>query len=90
MFSPPSFHRGTFRVLLVLLHGFPECLCDYHCGFCDVIPPKCIPIHNLKVVTLPDISIAPRTVASYVTLIKQNMIYAGEDFKDVFEPIILS
>merc|ERR1719402_2098065 len=26
-------YRGTLRVLLVLLHDFPEFLCDYHYGF---------------------------------------------------------
>ena len=40
-------YRGTLRVLLVLLHDFPEFLCDYHYGFCDVIPPNCIQMRNL-------------------------------------------
>ena len=39
-------YRGTLRVLLVLLHDFPEFLCDYHYGFCDVIPPNCIQVSN--------------------------------------------
>lgn len=38
-------YRGTLRVLLVLLHDFPEFLCDYHYGFCDVIPSNCIQVH---------------------------------------------
>ncbi len=37
-------YRGTLRVLLVLLHDFPEFLCDYHYNFCDVIPPNCIQV----------------------------------------------
>ena len=37
-------YRGSLRVLLVLLHDFPEFLCDYHYGFCDVIPPNCIQV----------------------------------------------
>jgi CCR4-NOT transcription complex subunit 1 len=40
-------YKGTMRVLLVLLHDFPEFLCDYHYGFCDVIPPNCIQMRNL-------------------------------------------
>lgn len=82
-------YRGTLRVLLVLLHDFPEFLCDYHYGFCDVIPPNCIQMRNLilsafprnmrlpdpftpnlKVEMLPDIAIAPRTVANYAGMIK--------------------
>jgi len=41
-------YRGTLRVLLVLLHDFPEFLCDYHYSFCDVIPPNCIQMRNLS------------------------------------------
>jgi len=82
-------YRGTLRVLLVLLHDFPEFLCDYHYGFCDVIPPNCIQMRNLilsafprnmrlpdpftpnlKVDMLPEISIAPRMVTNFATLIK--------------------
>ncbi len=37
-------YKGTLRVLLVLLHDFPEFLCDYHYAFCDVIPPNCIQV----------------------------------------------
>ena len=34
--------QGTLRVLLVLLHDFPEFLCQYHFPLCDCIPPPCI------------------------------------------------
>ncbi len=44
-------YRGTLRVLLVLLHDFPEFLCDYHYGFCDVIPPNCIQVCISRAVT---------------------------------------
>merc|ERR1719266_1741022 len=82
-------YRGTLRVLLVLLQDFPEFLCDYHYGFCDVIPPNCIQMRNLilsafprnmrlpdpftpnlKVDMLPEISIAPRMVTNFASLIK--------------------
>ena len=46
-------YRGTLRVLLVLLHDFPEFLCDYHYGFCDVIPPNCIQMRNLILSAFP-------------------------------------
>ena len=39
-------YRGCLRVLLVLLHDFPEFLCDYHYNFCDVIPPNCIQVRR--------------------------------------------
>lgn len=47
------FSKGTLRVLLVLLHDFPEFLCDYHYGFCDVIPPNCIQLRNLILSAFP-------------------------------------
>lgn len=45
--------QGTLRVLLVLLHDFPEFLCDYHYGFCDVIPPNCVQMRNLILSAFP-------------------------------------
>ena len=45
--------QGTLRVLLVLLHDFPELLCDYHYAFCDVIPPNCIQMRNLILSAFP-------------------------------------
>ncbi|XP_068649486.1 uncharacterized protein [Aristolochia californica] len=46
-------YRGTLRVLLVLLHDFPEFLCDYHFSFCDVIPPSCIQMRNVILSAFP-------------------------------------
>lgn len=46
-------YKGTLRVLLVLLHDFPEFLCDYHFGFCDAIPPNCIQMRNIILAAFP-------------------------------------
>ena len=46
-------YRGGLRVLLVLLHDFPEFLCDYHFSLCDVIPPSCIQMRNLILSAFP-------------------------------------
>lgn len=46
-------YKGTLRVLLVLLHDFPEFLCDYHFGFCDIIPSNCIQMRNLILAAFP-------------------------------------
>lgn len=51
--SSSGLFQGTLRVLLVLLHDFPEFLCDYHYGFCDVIPPNCIQLRNLILSAFP-------------------------------------
>ena len=42
-----TLYQGTLRVVLVLLHDFPEFLCDFHFSFCDVIPATCIQLRNL-------------------------------------------
>jgi len=46
-------YRGTLRVLLVLLHDFPELLCEYHFSLCDVIPPSGIQMRNLILSAFP-------------------------------------
>ena len=53
MTSPSVGPQGMLRVLLVLLHDFPEFLCDYHYTFCDVIPPNCIQMRNLILSAFP-------------------------------------
>ncbi|KAI7989492.1 CCR4-NOT transcription complex subunit 1 [Camellia lanceoleosa] len=46
-------YKGTLRVLLLLLHDFPEFLCDYHFSFCDVIPSSCIQMRNVILSAFP-------------------------------------
>ncbi|KAI3965367.1 hypothetical protein MKX01_042848 [Papaver californicum] len=46
-------YKGTLRVLLVLLHDFPEFLCNYHFSFCDLIPPSCIQMRNVILSAFP-------------------------------------
>jgi len=46
-------YRGMLRVLLVLLHDFPEFLCEYHFSLCDVIPPTCVQLRNLVLSAFP-------------------------------------
>lgn len=46
-------YKGTLRVLLVLLHDFPEFLCDYHLSLCDAIPVTCIQLRNLILSAFP-------------------------------------
>ncbi|KAF9052783.1 Not1-domain-containing protein [Panaeolus papilionaceus] len=53
-------YRGALRLLLVILHDFPEFLSEYYFTLCDVIPPRCIQLRNLilsafpPTITLPD------------------------------------
>lgn len=57
-------YKGCLRVLLVLLHDFPEFLCDYHYNFCDAIPPNCIQMRNLILSAFPRVVPPPDPFAS--------------------------
>jgi len=46
-------YKGTVRMLLVLLHDFPQFLCDYHYAFCDIMPIPCVQIRNLILSAFP-------------------------------------
>ncbi|KAL1213558.1 hypothetical protein V5N11_000630 [Cardamine amara subsp. amara] len=46
-------YKGTLKVLLVLLHDYPEFLCYYHFTFCSVIPPSCIQMRNIILSSFP-------------------------------------
>lgn len=46
-------YRGTLRILLVLLHDFPEFLCDFHLSMCDIIPLNCVQLRNLILSAFP-------------------------------------
>jgi CCR4-NOT transcription complex subunit 1 len=45
--------RGALRLLLVLLHDFPEFLSEYYFSICDVIPPRCIQLRNVVLSAFP-------------------------------------
>jgi len=53
-------YKGTLRVMLVVLHDFPEFFSEYYISFCDVIPSTCVQMRNLvlsafpKTMRLPD------------------------------------
>ncbi|KAA8494454.1 CCR4-NOT transcription complex subunit 1 [Porphyridium purpureum] len=51
--SVRTLYKGTLRLLLVLLHDFPEFLCDFHFSLCDEIPPNCIQLRNLVLSAFP-------------------------------------
>jgi len=46
-------YRGTLKVFLVLLHDFPEFLCEYCYELCDAIPSNAIQMRNLVLSAFP-------------------------------------
>lgn len=48
-----ALYKGTLRLLLVLLHDFPEFLCEHHFPLCDAIPVSCVQLRNLVLSAFP-------------------------------------
>lgn len=46
-------YKGTLKMFLVLLHDFPEFLCEYCYSLCDVIPCNAIQLRNLVLSAFP-------------------------------------
>lgn len=47
------FFKGSMRILLVLLHDFPEFLAEYHHSLIEAIPPHCIQFRNVILSAFP-------------------------------------
>lgn len=52
-------YRGALRLLLVLIHDFPEFLSEYYFTLCDAIPPRCIQLRNIILSAFPPAIILP-------------------------------
>lgn len=52
-------YRGALRLLLVLLHDFPDFLSGYYFTLCDVIPPRCIQLRNIILSAFPPSLVLP-------------------------------
>jgi CCR4-NOT transcription complex subunit 1 len=46
-------YKGTLRILLVLLHDFPEFLTEYYYSLCDVLPARAIQMRNMVLSAFP-------------------------------------
>lgn len=57
--SSRDLYRGSLRLLLVLLHDFPEFLSEYYFTLCDVIPPHCIQLRNIILSAFPPTLVLP-------------------------------
>ncbi|KAG8693678.1 hypothetical protein FRC09_010361, partial [Ceratobasidium sp. 395] len=45
--------HGALRLLMVLLHDFPEFLSEFYFSLCDVIPARCIQMRNIILSAYP-------------------------------------
>ncbi|CDW52444.1 Not1 and DUF3819 domain containing protein [Trichuris trichiura] len=84
-------YRGFLRILLVLLHDFPELLCDYYFAFCDFIPTNCVQLRNLIISAYPRTIRLPDPFLPISELEKLNDMNVEPrlivDFKDAIQPV---
>ncbi|KAG1692874.1 hypothetical protein DVH05_024162 [Phytophthora capsici] len=45
--SIASLYKGVVRIILVLLHEYPDFLSDFYTSFCDVLPAACVQLRNV-------------------------------------------
>ncbi|ETV91054.1 hypothetical protein H310_14294 [Aphanomyces invadans] len=45
--SIAALYKGTMRVVLVLLHDYPDFLSEFYTSFCDILPPTCVQLRNV-------------------------------------------
>ena len=57
--SSRDLYRGCLRLLLVLLHDFPEFLSEYYFTLCDAIPSSCIQLRNIVLSAFPSTVVLP-------------------------------
>lgn len=48
-----SFYNGIFRMLIVLMHDFPDILCANHVKLCLHMPPRCVQLRNIVLSAFP-------------------------------------
>ena len=48
-----TLYHGTLRLVLLLLHDFPEILCEYYSVLCDIIPSNCVQLRNMVLSAYP-------------------------------------
>ncbi|XP_052626863.1 uncharacterized protein LOC111896007 [Lactuca sativa] len=46
-------YKGTLRVLLVVVHDFPDFVCYYNFSFCEAIASRCVQLRNIILSTFP-------------------------------------
>ncbi|CAI5737719.1 unnamed protein product [Peronospora farinosa] len=45
--SISALYKGVVRIILVLLHDYPDFLSDFYTSFCDVLPAACVQLRNV-------------------------------------------
>ncbi|KAI7871980.1 CCR4-Not complex component, Not1-domain-containing protein [Mucor mucedo] len=95
--SEKAFYQGTLRFLVVMLHDYPEFLCEHYLSFIQLLPPDCIQLRNVILSSFPRDMILPdpfTTTLGYMAttshpprLFIDEYTYdtLGENRKDIFQ-----
>ncbi|KAI9280484.1 CCR4-Not complex component, Not1-domain-containing protein [Sporodiniella umbellata] len=57
--STKTFYQGTLRFLVVMLHDYPEFLCEHYLSLIDLLPLGCIQLRNVILSAFPRTMILP-------------------------------
>ena len=57
--SQKAFYQGTLRFLVVMLHDYPEFLCEHYLSFVQLLPSDCIQLRNVILSSFPRDMILP-------------------------------
>ncbi|WFD05251.1 CCR4-NOT core subunit cdc39 [Malassezia vespertilionis] len=76
-------YNATLRILLVLLHDYPDYLVEHHQSLCDMIPPTCIQMRNLVLCAYPPTLHLPDPFAAGLRLVE--MPEAQDDASQVYD-----
>lgn len=95
--SEKAFYQGTLRFLVVMLHDYPEFLCEHYLSFIQLLPSECIQLRNVILSSFPRDMILPdpfTTTLGYMAttslpprlFIDEDAYYSlEEDHEDVFQ-----
>ncbi|ORE18565.1 Not1-domain-containing protein [Rhizopus microsporus] len=57
--SAKAFYQGSLRFLVVMLHDYPEFLCEHYFSFIQLLPLSCVQLRNVILSAFPRTMILP-------------------------------
>ena len=96
-------YRGVLRLLLVILHDFPDFLSENYFALCDAVPSRCVQLRNIilsafpATIVLPDPHLRGMSLESLpemgpIPVIAQNFspaVWGAADMKPSFDLFLL-
>lgn len=86
--SVKKLYKGALKIMLVILHDFPDFLSEYSLSFCDIIPIHCIQLKNLILSAFPRAMRLPDPFAGDLKSILTNEAAVSPTFIYEFTPLL--